>query len=84
MQYGVSANAFLPFRKKYDRKKTTKGGLCGSHKKDRASHEVRMAGIFCGWGFCPAELPVINEQVKPDHMEVITIYRHTLQKCASR
>jgi len=31
-------------------KKTTKRGLRGSHKKDRASHEVRMVGIFCGWG----------------------------------
>jgi hypothetical protein len=30
--------------------KTTKRGLRGSHKKDRASHEVRMVGIFCGWG----------------------------------
>ena len=43
-------------------KKTTKRGLCGSHKKDYANHEVRMVGIFCGWGFCPAELPVINYQ----------------------
>jgi hypothetical protein len=50
VQHGVSANGFLPFCKKYDRKKTTKRGLCGSHKKDRASHEVRMVGIFCGWG----------------------------------
>jgi len=30
-------------------KKTTKRGLCGSHKKDRASHEERMVGIFCSW-----------------------------------
>jgi hypothetical protein len=41
--------------------------VTGSHKKDRASHEVRMVGIFCGWGYCPAELPVINLQAKPDH-----------------
>jgi hypothetical protein len=45
--------------KKCDRKKTTKRGLCGSRQKDRASPEVRGAGIFGGWGFCPAELPVI-------------------------
>ena len=36
-------------------KKATKRGLCGSHKKDCASHEVRMVRIFCGWGLrsCP-------------------------------
>ena len=50
VQHGVSANGFLPFRKKCDREKTTKGGKCGSHKKDRASPEVRGAGIFWGWG----------------------------------
>jgi hypothetical protein len=27
-----------------------------------ANPEVRVAGIFDGWGFCPAELPVINYQ----------------------
>ena len=52
--------------KKCDRKKQLQGGLCGGHKKDRASPELRGAGIFCGWGFCPAELPVIIYQVKPD------------------
>ncbi len=36
--------------KKCDRKKTTKRGLCGSRQKDRASHEVRMVGIFGSWG----------------------------------
>jgi len=35
-------------------------------QKDRASHEARMVGIIWGWGFCPAELPVMNFQVKPD------------------
>lgn len=45
--------------KKCDRKKQQKGGLCGSRQKDRASPEVRGAGIFGGWGFCPAELTVI-------------------------
>ncbi len=24
--------------------------MCGSHKKDCASHEVRMVRIFAGWG----------------------------------
>ena len=41
-------------------------GLCESHKKDRASHEERMVGIFYGWGYCPVELPIIYFQVKPD------------------
>ena len=45
--------SFLLFCKKCDRKKTTKRGLCGSRQKDRASPEVRGAGIFGGWGFCP-------------------------------
>jgi len=31
-------------------KKTTKGGLCGRRQKDRASPEVRGAGLFGGWG----------------------------------
>jgi len=39
--------------KKCDRKKQQQGGLCGSRQKDRASPEVRGAGIFGGWGFCP-------------------------------
>jgi hypothetical protein len=52
--------------KKCDRKKQQKGGLCGSLQKDCASHEVRMVRIFAGWGLCPAELPVIIYQVKPD------------------
>jgi len=34
--------------------KTTKRGLCGGSKKDRASHEVRMVGIFWSWGLCGA------------------------------
>ena len=38
-------------------KKTTKGWLCGSHKKDRASHEVGMGGIFGGWGFALRSCP---------------------------
>jgi len=45
--------------KKCDRKKQQKGGLCGSPKKDCASHEERMVRIFWGWGRCSAELPVI-------------------------
>ncbi len=48
-----------------------KRGLCGSHKKDRASHEERMVGIFWGWGFCPAELPVINFQALTDRFPYI-------------
>jgi hypothetical protein len=36
--------------KKCDRKKQQQGGLCGSRQKDRASPEVRGAGIFDGWG----------------------------------
>jgi len=36
--------------KKCDRKKQQKGCLCGSRQKDRASPEVRGAGIFGGWG----------------------------------
>ena len=63
--------------KKCDRKKTTKRGLCGSHKKDRASHEERMVGIFCGWGYCLAELPVIIFQAKPDRC-FYTIFEVTL------
>jgi hypothetical protein len=47
-------------------KKQQQGGLCGSRQKDRASHEVRRAGIFGGWGFCSAELPVMKFQAKPD------------------
>jgi hypothetical protein len=47
-------------------------------QKDRASHEVRMVGIIWGWGFCPAELPVINFQAKPDRFKAVrqirTIY----------
>jgi len=35
--------------KKCDRKKQQQGGLCGSRQKDRASPEVRGAGIFVGW-----------------------------------
>lgn len=31
-------------------KKQQQGGLCGSRQKDRASPEVRGAGIFGGWG----------------------------------
>jgi hypothetical protein len=60
--------AFCLFAKSMTEKKTTKRGLCGSHKKDRASHEVRMVGIFYGWGFCPAALPVIILQAKPDRI----------------
>jgi len=55
--------------KKCDRKKQQQGGLCGSLQKDCASHEVRMVRIFAGWGLCPAELPVINYQVKPDRFQ---------------
>jgi len=47
---GWSANVFFAFRKKCDRKKQQQGGLCGSRQKDRASPEVRGAGIFGGWG----------------------------------
>jgi hypothetical protein len=36
--------------------------LRGSRQKDRASPEVRGAGIFGGCGYCPAELPIINYQ----------------------
>jgi hypothetical protein len=42
--------SFLPFAKSVTEKKTTKRGLCGSRQKDRASPEVRGAGIFGGWG----------------------------------
>jgi len=28
-----------------------------------------MVGIFWGWGFCPAELPVMSFQVKPDRFQ---------------
>jgi hypothetical protein len=42
--------SFLLFCKKCDRKKQQQGGLCGSRQKDRASPEVRGAGIFGGWG----------------------------------
>ena len=46
--------SFLPFTKSVTEKKTTKRGLCGSRQKDRASHEVRMVGIYfvnpgCAW-----------------------------------
>ena len=47
---GGSANVFLPFAKSVTEKKQQKGGLCGSRQKDRASPEVRGAGIFGGWG----------------------------------
>jgi len=47
---GWSANVFFALCKKCDRKKQQQGGLCGSLQKDRASHEVRMVGIFAGWG----------------------------------
>ncbi len=47
----LRANVFFAFRKKCDRKKRQQGGLCGSRQKDRASPEVRGAGIFGGWGF---------------------------------
>jgi len=57
--------------KKCDRKKTTKRGLCGSRQKDRASPALRHAqrADEKGWGFlaagdCPAELPIMNYQVK--------------------
>ena len=43
--------------KKCDRKKQQQGGLCGSRQKDRASPEVRGAGIFGGWGFCLRSCP---------------------------
>jgi len=36
--------------KKCDRKKQQQDGLCGSRQKDRASIEVRGAGIFGSWG----------------------------------
>jgi hypothetical protein len=39
--------------KSVTKKKQQQGGLCGSQQKDRASPEVRGAGIFDGWGFCP-------------------------------
>jgi len=58
--------SFLLFCKKCDRKKQQLGGLCGSRQKDRASPEVRGAGIFDGWGLPSAELPVIILQAKPD------------------
>ena len=60
-------------------KKTTKGWLCESRQKDHASHEVRMVGIFGGWGYIPVELPVIYFQVKPD-LWFDKLYWHTLQK----
>jgi len=47
---GWSANVFFAFCKKCNRKKQQKGGLRGSRQKDRASPEVRGAGIFGGWG----------------------------------
>ena len=37
-----------------------------------------MVGIFCGWGFCPAELPVINLQAKPDRFYFI-IKKNTIE-----
>ena len=55
--------------KKCDRKKQQKGWLCGSRQKDRASPEVRGAGILGGWGLCPAPLPVINLQAKHDRFQ---------------
>jgi hypothetical protein len=51
--------------------------LCGSLQKDRASplRQAQRAGEK-GWGFlqadgCPAELPVMNFQVKPDRFQPI-------------
>ena len=35
--------------KKCDRKKQQQGGLCGRRNKDRASSEVRTAGIYSAW-----------------------------------
>jgi len=35
-------------------KKQQQYGLRGGSQKDRASPEVRGAGIFGGWGFCTA------------------------------
>jgi hypothetical protein len=32
-----------------------------------------MVGIFCGWGFCPAELPEINFLAKPDRFPYILL-----------
>jgi len=61
--------SFLPFAKSVTEKKQQKGGLCGSRQKDRASPEVRGVGIFDGWGFCPAALPVINFLALPDRLK---------------
>ena len=35
---------------KSETEKKQKGGLCGNRQNDRASPEVRGAGIFGGWG----------------------------------
>ena len=43
-------DVFFALCKMCDRKKQQQGGLCGSRQKDRASPEVRGAGIFGGWG----------------------------------
>jgi hypothetical protein len=47
--------------------------LCGSHKKDPRNEagQAVQAMRYEWWGFfvagdCPAELPVMNYQVKPD------------------
>jgi hypothetical protein len=50
-------DVFFALCKKCDRKKQQQGGLCGSRQKDRASHEVRMVGIFGGWGFALRSCP---------------------------
>ena len=64
--------------KKCDRKKQQQGGLCGSRQKDHASPALRQAqrtdekgrGFLAAGDSAPAELPVINPQVKPDRFQL--------------
>ena len=50
-------------------KKTTKRGLCGSHKKRPCKPWGTNGGDFLWLVICPAELPIIYLQVKPDRFK---------------
>jgi hypothetical protein len=69
--------SFLPFAKSVTEKNNSRVDCAEADKKTvqalrfgMLSELTRKGGDFWRLGICPAELPVINFQAKPDHLNL--------------
>jgi len=81
---GWSANVFFAFSAKSVTEKKQRSVDCAEADKKTVQAQRDEGRGFLAAGDCLAELPVIYLHAKPDFLVLITLYWHTLQKCASK